>query len=311
MNNYASRQWYRLSVNNVLNLLDSSNEKSANKPYFLPKNTWHLYKYHNAKKASSFITADSLRIGDVIMLNKGDIVPATIRLTSVNNLRVQEQYVFGNASMIHKNTFASKSLLPQSQQKNMLFPKSEIISGSCVGVVVQLAQDFMKSSKHVVKKPPAKKYYSLLLQDTKIQDLRSSGVVVFEDLQRIEEITKLFQQLQLRHNVKTVFIVNGTLLEDLEAIFPDKIICKADDINENTVFIKLAKNTNEVLHKLNIMYGKVLFVYRGESYSNYSHIAANTLVFSRYASQQAMYYSDAISDSLTVSMFSSILYNKK
>lgn len=302
-----------MQVSSALNMFKDSNDNRTNKPFFLPKNTWQLYKYTSAAKASNFISADKLVVGDVIMLKEGDVVPASIRLTSVKNLRVQEQYVFGGSSPIHKNTFASKSLLPQSQQKNMLFPKSEIVNGSCVGVVVQLAQDFMKSSKHVVKKPAAKRYYSLLLQDTKIKDLRSSEVVVFEDLRQVDEIVKLFQQLQLRHNVKTIFIVNKLILKELAKIFPDKkIISEPSELNEHTVFIEIANNSsNEVLHKLKHMYGKILFVYRGETYKNYSHIASSTLVFSRYASQQALYYSDVISDSLTVSMFSSILYNKK
>ncbi len=83
------------------------------------------------------INAISLVPGDIVVLNRGDRIPADIRLIETERLFVNEAAFTGESNDVQKHTepIRVKSILPD--QKNMVFMGSLVTSGSGCGVVVE------------------------------------------------------------------------------------------------------------------------------------------------------------------------------
>lgn len=83
-----------------------------------------------------YIDASELVPGDIIQLNEGDKVPADIRLTTTNTLRVDESILTGESAPMQKSTDTLGDKKEIYEQTNMLFQGSFIIAGQATGVVV-------------------------------------------------------------------------------------------------------------------------------------------------------------------------------
>ena len=80
---------------------------------------------------------DSMLVpGDIIQLNEGDKVPADIRLTIANALRVDESVLTGESEPMKKHSDTLDEGKEVYEQTNMLFQGSFITAGQATGVVV-------------------------------------------------------------------------------------------------------------------------------------------------------------------------------
>ncbi len=86
------------------------------------------------------IAASALVTGDIVVLKKGDFIPANIRLLEVKDLLVDESESTGQAGNIAKSTLPLHKKTKPEEQKNMGFAGSFVVGGSGVGVVVELAE---------------------------------------------------------------------------------------------------------------------------------------------------------------------------
>ncbi|MBU5483542.1 cation-transporting P-type ATPase [Clostridium sp. MSJ-11] len=83
------------------------------------------------------IAAEDLVVGDIIILNDGDIVPADIRLIEGDNIKVKEGAVTGEGYTVEKySTKIEDKELPLTEVRNILFKSSAIIEGSGKGIVI-------------------------------------------------------------------------------------------------------------------------------------------------------------------------------
>jgi Ca2+-transporting ATPase len=87
------------------------------------------------------IPSTELVLGDIVLLDEGQKVPADIRLCVVKNLKINEASMTGEALPASKNTFALKEMKAIADQKNMAFAGTFISSGTAEGVVVATAMD--------------------------------------------------------------------------------------------------------------------------------------------------------------------------
>jgi Ca2+-transporting ATPase len=83
-----------------------------------------------------YIDDSELVPGDIIQLNEGDKIPADIRLTITNTLRVDESVLTGESAPVNKTTVTLNANREVYEQANMLFQGSFIVSGQATGVVV-------------------------------------------------------------------------------------------------------------------------------------------------------------------------------
>ena len=84
------------------------------------------------------IPSSELFPGDIILLSSGDLVPADARLIHTYSLSVEESGLTGESTPVEKYphiVFDSSTIA--SEQKNMIFSSSVILSGSCKAIVVE------------------------------------------------------------------------------------------------------------------------------------------------------------------------------
>ena len=82
------------------------------------------------------IPAEELTIGDVVLLEGGDLVGADLRLIEASRMRVDESALTGESFPVGKGPEALDKDLTQAERKNMLFKGTSVTGSSGEGVVV-------------------------------------------------------------------------------------------------------------------------------------------------------------------------------
>jgi magnesium-transporting ATPase (P-type) len=87
------------------------------------------------------VNAKNLVIGDIVILNSGDKVPADIRILSIKELQVDESSLTGEsvATQKHDKVLDENTLL--ADRKNMLYSSTLVTYGHAVGVVVNVGDN--------------------------------------------------------------------------------------------------------------------------------------------------------------------------
>jgi P-type Ca2+ transporter type 2C len=82
------------------------------------------------------IPASELIVGDIVLLQEGDSVPADCRLIECANLRIQEAALTGESEPVDKSPSAlDESSLPVCDQRTMAFMGTVVVAGHGLGVV--------------------------------------------------------------------------------------------------------------------------------------------------------------------------------
>eukprot|EP01097_Dermamoeba_algensis_P002438 TRINITY_DN1964_c0_g1_i1.p1 TRINITY_DN1964_c0_g1~~TRINITY_DN1964_c0_g1_i1.p1 ORF type:complete len:1106 (-),score=300.09 TRINITY_DN1964_c0_g1_i1:113-3430(-) len=111
-----------------------SNKVMSSITNMMPQNTYVLRDGQIQNVAVSTIT-----IGDVVRLTSGIRAPADLRLVQVQDLKVDNSILTGEAEPISATVNATDRNFMES--KNMVFMGSSIIEGTAVGVVVAISND--------------------------------------------------------------------------------------------------------------------------------------------------------------------------
>ena len=85
------------------------------------------------------VPSEELVPGDIILLYKGDIVPADVRIIESDSLKVKEGAVTGQGDTVEKySTKIEDEDINLTQMGNILFKTSILIEGNCKGIVVEI-----------------------------------------------------------------------------------------------------------------------------------------------------------------------------
>ncbi len=87
------------------------------------------------------IEAPKLTIGDVVLLNPGDKVPADLRLVSTNNLKIEESMLTGESEPSDKNTETLDDDTDIGDRLNMAFSGTTVSAGTGTGIVTAIGKD--------------------------------------------------------------------------------------------------------------------------------------------------------------------------
>lgn len=83
------------------------------------------------------IDSSDLVVGDIVYLESGDKISADLRIIDSSNFTVDESILTGESMAVAKNKDVLKNEnLPISEQSNMLFAGTNVVTGRCVAVVV-------------------------------------------------------------------------------------------------------------------------------------------------------------------------------
>ena len=86
--------------------------------------------------------ASELTLGDVVIIETGDIVPADIRLLEVNSLLVDESTLTGESEQVRKQIEAVLEDEPGVfSAKNIAFSGTTVVEGKGIGIVVAIGKD--------------------------------------------------------------------------------------------------------------------------------------------------------------------------
>jgi magnesium-transporting ATPase (P-type) len=82
------------------------------------------------------IPAEQLVLGDIVLLESGDRIPADMRLAEAKNLRTEEAALTGESVPADKNTDAVSNNSTVGDRECMAFSGTMVVSGRAAGVVV-------------------------------------------------------------------------------------------------------------------------------------------------------------------------------
>ena len=93
------------------------------------------------KRDGKLITVDSadLVVGDVIILEAGDSIPADCRIIFAASLKVEESALTGESVPVDKNALPCEADTPLAERKNMLYSGSNVVYGRAEAVITATA----------------------------------------------------------------------------------------------------------------------------------------------------------------------------
>ncbi len=119
-------------LNTVLGALQEANAEKAIEA--LSKMSVPYIKVRRNGKILN-IKTEELVVGDVVLVEAGDYVPADMRITKNNSLRVEEAALTGESLPINKNTDTIHGTCELADRRNMLYSGSSVAYGRGEGVV--------------------------------------------------------------------------------------------------------------------------------------------------------------------------------
>lgn len=82
------------------------------------------------------IPACELVVGDLVLLQSGDKIPADLKLVRTKNLKINEAILTGESNTVEKKTGVLASDVPLAEQTNMAFSGTLVTSGKGEGIVI-------------------------------------------------------------------------------------------------------------------------------------------------------------------------------
>jgi Ca2+-transporting ATPase len=87
------------------------------------------------------VRAPELVVGDMVMLEAGNLVPADVRLLETANLRIQESILTGEAEPVNKHPYPLAGDLPLGDRYNMAYMGTQVTYGRAQAVVTATGMD--------------------------------------------------------------------------------------------------------------------------------------------------------------------------
>ena len=165
------------------------------------------------------VKTEDLVVGDVVLLEMGNIVPADLRLIETNNLLIDEASLTGESIAVNKNCDAKitgERVL--AEQINMAFSGTVVNVGRGVGVVVRIGKDteMGKIADMLIK---GKKELTPLQKSlNKIGKIISIAVIVISILIFFMELIALSQVGVLEAFMSAVALAVAAIPESLPAV---------------------------------------------------------------------------------------------
>ena len=84
------------------------------------------------------VKTEELVIGDIVLIEAGDYIPADMRIITNHSLRVEESALTGESVAVDKqeNKISSKNKIPLADRTNMLYSGSSVVYGRGEAIVV-------------------------------------------------------------------------------------------------------------------------------------------------------------------------------
>lgn len=248
---------------------------------------------------------NELVFGDIVLCQKGDLVPAQMRLIKAKNLVVQEQNINGVAAPSYKNTFTLKKELNNgATAPNMMYGETYVISGNGIGVIVE------KPNKSPIIIRISNKFAKngLIMAKSTEQKLKSTNLVIFDGLSSPSQVIDSVQFVAINKQIKCLYFLDHNLAIECGTILPEANANKTNTSSLISFFDTSLANKNKVVTALSQQFN-TLYIYSGSQYELAASIANCDIVFKDQASPESIIKAKIIASNLTVSRLASFLYN--
>lgn len=126
------------------------------------------------------IDSSSVTLGDIVLLEAGDSVPADLRVIESNSLRADESALTGESLPVGKYDQVEAIDTPLADRRNMLYGSTTIVAGNGAGIVVAIGKytEFGKIAELMVEPEKKTPLECQILYLGKVLTLVSIGLVV-------------------------------------------------------------------------------------------------------------------------------------
>jgi magnesium-transporting ATPase (P-type) len=315
------------------NALERINKFGQNTDYSLSSDMAQAHKTWVIRQGNrQRIASEHLALGDIVLLEPGNRVPADIRLVEVDHLMIDESNLTGNSLPVPKNTFTLRKETEPGQQKSIAFSGTFVVSGSGKGIIIANASNTLmaktikpftkKSGGSIMIRRRLKRLGVLVNHPQAISILKKIDLVVVDADISTGQIADLIHKVQLVKKIPIKFVVDDTLARELKGrswgqIATVKNIHKdTADLNraiQNSHFIEAANQQIliQIVGILKKQGQKVLWVTDGCKTSPVIRAANISLVIGEQARDDVVYYADLYAPKTTTDIITRILYNKK
>lgn len=157
------KPWFILSVISVVLLAVSGHYVSSCAVFFISIISDYLLYNEDFKKINSLnelkkmdsifahvtrdgrdekLSAEELVVGDIVFFQKGDTVPADVRICECKNLKVKQTSITGEIYEVEKyETKIEERGISLVEMKNILFKSSVVIDGEGTGIVIAIGEN--------------------------------------------------------------------------------------------------------------------------------------------------------------------------
>lgn len=121
---------------------NNQSKNTKNKECFLNENSENKIFLHEGQSEEKRIKTSDLVVGDIVLLEAGDVVPADLLLIESSSLKCDESRLTGESLPVNKE---ANIILPEktnlADRKNMCFSSTTVVYGRGKGVVVATGQN--------------------------------------------------------------------------------------------------------------------------------------------------------------------------
>lgn len=87
------------------------------------------------------VNTEELVVGDIVLIEAGDFVPADMRIIENSSLKVEEAALTGESVPVYKDVATLNGEVPLAERKNMLYSGSSVVYGRGEGIVTAIGMD--------------------------------------------------------------------------------------------------------------------------------------------------------------------------
>lgn len=87
------------------------------------------------------VNTEELVVGDIVLIEAGDFVPADMRIIENSSLKVEEAALTGESVPVYKDVKCLNGEVPLAERKNMLYSGSSVVYGRGEGVVTAIGME--------------------------------------------------------------------------------------------------------------------------------------------------------------------------